>query len=149
MDQRPDRDTYFMTMALVASLRSTCLRTKVGAVIVKDKRILSTGYNGSPRGLPHCSPTTCGPNISHCRATVHAELNAIISAAYHGVSTKHAILYTTLEPCKACCHAIINAGIVNVVYHRRYDGCATGLLHGAKVLVTTVKPLHPMEVHCD
>lgn len=118
--QRPDRDTYFMTIALVVSLRSTCLRGQVGAILVLGDRIISTGYNGAPRGFPHCTEETCGPHIDHCRATVHAELNTIISAATHGTSTLGSTLYTTLEPCDACWFALVNAGIARVYYWKPY-----------------------------
>ncbi len=117
-----------MEIAKVVAKRSTCLRQNVGAVIVKDKRILSTGYNGAPMGLPHCLDIGClreelnvpsGERHELCRA-VHAEQNAIIQAAVHGVSIKGATLYTTHQPCIMCAKMIINAGIVRVVYGKRY-----------------------------
>ena len=126
--ERPDLDDYFMEIARVVAKRSTCLRQNVGAVIVKDKRILSTGYNGAPMGLPHCLDIGClreqlnvpsGERHELCRA-VHAEQNAIIQAAYHGVSIKGATLYTTHQPCIMCAKMIINAGIAKVVYGTRY-----------------------------
>ncbi|WP_290902673.1 dCMP deaminase family protein, partial [Ferroglobus sp.] len=119
---RPSLDEYFMEIAKVVAKRSTCLRQNVGAVIVKDKRILSTGYNGAPMGLPHCLDIGClreelnvpsGERHELCRA-VHAEQNAIIQAAVHGVSIKGATLYTTHQPCIMCAKMIINAGIVRV-----------------------------------
>ncbi|ADC65525.1 CMP/dCMP deaminase zinc-binding protein [Ferroglobus placidus DSM 10642] len=125
---RPSLDEYFMEIAKVVAKRSTCLRQNVGAVIVKDKRILSTGYNGAPMGLPHCLDIGClreelnvpsGERHELCRA-VHAEQNAIIQAAVHGVSIKGATLYTTHQPCIMCAKMIINAGIVRVVYGKRY-----------------------------
>ncbi len=125
---RPSLDEYFMEIAKVVAKRSTCLRQNVGAVIVKDKRILSTGYNGAPTGLPHCLDIGClreelnvpsGERHELCRA-VHAEQNAIIQAAVHGVSIKGATLYTTHQPCIMCAKMIINAGIVRVVYGKKY-----------------------------
>lgn len=125
---RPSLDDYFMEIAKVVASRSTCLRQKVGAVIVKDKRILTTGYNGAPTGMPHCLDIGClreqlkipsGERHELCRA-VHAEQNAIIQAAYHGVSIKDSTLYTTHQPCIMCAKMIINAGIRKVVYGQRY-----------------------------
>ena len=125
---RPTLDEYFMEIAKVVATRSTCLRQKVGAVIVKDKRILATGYNGAPSGLPHCLDIGClreqlkvpsGERQELCRG-VHAEQNAIIQAAVHGVSIAGGTLYTTHQPCIACAKMIINAGIKRVVYGRRY-----------------------------
>ncbi len=125
---RPSLDDYFMEIAKVVASRSTCLRRKVGAVIVKDKRILTTGYNGAPTGMPHCLDIGClreklkvpsGERHELCRG-VHAEQNAIIQAAYHGVSIKDSTLYTTHQPCIMCAKMIINAGIRKVVYGRKY-----------------------------
>ncbi len=125
---RPDLDSYFMEIARVVATRSTCLRQKVGAVIVKDKRILATGYNGAPAGLPHCEEVGClreklnvpsGERHELCRA-VHAEQNAIIQAAVHGVSIAGGTLYTTHQPCIMCAKMIINAGIKRVVYGKKY-----------------------------
>lgn len=127
-NRRPTLDEYFMEIAKVVATRSTCLRQKVGAVIVKDKRILATGYNGAPSGLPHCLDIGClreqlkvpsGERQELCRG-VHAEQNAIIQAAVHGVSIAGGTLYTTHQPCIACAKMIINAGIKRVVYGRRY-----------------------------
>ena len=117
-----------MQMAQVVAGRSTCLRRQVGAVIVKDKQILSTGYNGSPSGLKHCAETGClrqkleipsGERSEICRA-VHAEQNALIQAAKHGVSINGADIYTTLQPCVLCTKLIINAGIKRVFYVYSY-----------------------------
>ena len=98
-DTRVDWHTYFMNIARQGSTRSTCPRKHVGAVIVRDKTILSTGYNGSIRGLPHCSDVGCVMEDGHCVSTVHAEANAIIQAAKNGVSIEGAELYTTASPC--------------------------------------------------
>ncbi len=123
---RPGLDEYFMEIASVVATRSTCLRHKVGAVIVKEKRILTTGYNGAPTGLPHCIDLGCrreGVESGHrhelCRA-VHAEQNAIIQAALHGASTVGATLYCTHQPCVLCAKMMINAKICRVVYRHGY-----------------------------
>jgi len=125
---RPGWDAYFMSIAAVVSTRSTCLRRKVGAVIVKDRRIISTGYNGAPRGVPHCSEAGClreklgipsGERHEICRGS-HAEVNAIAQAAAVGASTSGASLYCTHEPCSFCTKAVINAGIVKIVFVHSY-----------------------------
>ena len=132
-DSRPDRkrppwDVYFMDIAHFVATRSTCLRRHVGAIVVKDKRILSTGYNGAPSGLTHCLEVGClreelnvpsGERHELCRA-LHAEQNSIIQAAVHGVAIKGATLYATNQPCIICSKMIINAGIVRVVYDSGY-----------------------------
>lgn len=130
-DRLPDRlssDAYFMEIAAVVAKRSTCLRRQVGAVLVKDKHILATGYNGAPKGLKHCSETGClrqqmevpsGERHELCRA-VHAEQNAIAQAALHGVSVEGSTLYCTLSPCSLCAKLLINAGIKRVVHDGAY-----------------------------
>ncbi|MCS7281236.1 MAG: cytidine/deoxycytidylate deaminase family protein [Desulfobacterota bacterium] len=128
MDNRPSWDSYFMEIARIVSKRSTCVRRKVGAIIVKDRRILSTGYNGAPTNLTHCSEKGClreklqiasGERHELCRG-LHAEQNAIIQAAYHGVSIKDGILYSTHLPCSICMKMLINAGIISVFYEDGY-----------------------------
>ena len=99
---RADWNTYFMNIAQVAATRSTCNRKHVGAVIVRDKSILSTGYNGSIPGMPHCTEVGCDIENGHCIATVHAEANAIIQAAKHGVCIDKADIYVTASPCWNC-----------------------------------------------
>jgi dCMP deaminase len=123
---RPELDNYFMEIAEVVASRSTCLRRKAGAIFVKDKQILSTGYNGVPKGLPHCEETGCpranlprGTHHELCRA-VHSEQNAIVQAAIHGVCIEGATLYCTHKPCTICTKMLINAGIVRVVYREDY-----------------------------
>lgn len=121
-------DAYFMKIATTVSMRSTCPRKHVGALIVRDRQILSTGYNGSPRGLPHCDDEGCflvnmGGRAS-CVRTIHAEANAIVQAARNGVRIGGATLYTTAYPCPDCGRAIINAGIEAVVYGSKYDSRA-------------------------
>jgi len=114
-DGRTSREAYFMRIAHDIARRSTCLRGQVGAVMVSDGRILSTGYNGAPRGFPHCTPETCNLGIDHCRATVHAEMNTIINAAFHGVSLRGANLFCTHWTCPACARALINLEIESLV----------------------------------
>ena len=120
-EERIGRDPCFMLMASVVALRSTCLRLQVGSICVYDNRILSSGYNGAPRGLEHCDPETCNQLVDHCRATVHAELNTILNAGYHGVSVNGATIYCTHLPCEACARAIINVGIRRVVYSEHFE----------------------------
>jgi len=126
---RPSWDEYFMKIAHIVKERSTCLRRQVGAVLVKDKHILSTGYNGAPKGLPHCDEVGClreklsvpsGQRHELCRG-VHAEQNAIIQAAVFGVSTRGATIYVTSFPCSICAKMIINAEIREVVYDSPYE----------------------------
>lgn len=134
-------------MAELVSSRSTCKRRKIGAIIVKDKQVLSTGYNGSPRGLPHCLDIGClrdelgiasGTRHEICRA-VHAEQNAIVQCARHGIPTKTSILYVNINPCKICAKLIINAGISRVVYRGEYpDNEGIELLKEAGVKVDRI-----------
>ncbi|HEX6851262.1 MAG TPA: dCMP deaminase family protein [Candidatus Polarisedimenticolaceae bacterium] len=120
MSQRVDWHTYFMNIARQAATRSTCDRKHVGAVIVRDKTILSTGYNGSIRGMPHCDDVGHLMENGHCVATVHAEANAIIQAAKNGVRIDGAELYTTASPCWNCFKLIANAGIGTIYYGEFY-----------------------------
>lgn len=126
--ERPDWDDYFMQIASVVSLRSNCLKRRVAAIIVKEKRIISTGYNGTPRGVKNCNEGGCprcwsfdapGRGLSDCVCS-HAEENAIVQAAYHGVSVKGGVLYSTYSPCLLCTKMIINSGISEVVYRDEY-----------------------------
>ena len=119
-DTRVDWHTYFMNIAQEVATRSTCPRKSVGAVIVRDKRILSTGYNGSIRGLPHCTDIGCDIQDSHCIATVHAEANAIIQAARNGVCIDGADMYVTASPCWNCFKLIANSGIIRIYYGEFY-----------------------------
>lgn len=136
--QRPSRDEWLTRMAVVTSARSTCKRASVGAVIAKDGRIISTGYVGSPSGLPHCTEVGCEPGPDNgCVRTVHAEANAIAFASRFGISTAGSTLYSTHSPCRSCAQLIINAGIVRVVYSSEYrlrDGLY--LLESAGVYLT-------------
>ena len=117
---RPDWDSYFMKIAYAVSERSTCDRAYVGSVLVRDKRILTTGFNGSPSGQPHCDEAGHLIVNGHCERTIHAEMNSIIQAALHGVSTRGATCYVTHFPCINCTKALINAGIVRIVYSVAY-----------------------------
>ncbi len=126
--KRPSWQTYFMEMAVLAASRSTCLRRQVGAVLVKDKRVLATGYNGAPSGIRHCLEVGCireqlnipsGEKHELCRAS-HAEQNAIIQAAVHGVTMKGATLFCTSLPCLICAKMLINAGIKKIYYQSGY-----------------------------
>ncbi len=132
---RPEWDDYFMGIAKVVALRSNCMKRKVAAVIVKDKRIISTGYNGTPRGVRNCSEGGCprcnsvdasGKGLEECLCS-HAEENAIVQSAYHGVSIKEAVLYTTYSPCLICTKMIINAGLREVVYNMDYAVADTAM----------------------
>ena len=142
---RPSWDEYFMKIAETVSTRSTCLRRSVGAVLVKDRRILSTGYNGAPKGCAHCAETGClrdilgipsGERHEICRGS-HAEINAIAQAAANGIATDGCWVYCTLAPCPFCAKALINAGCKRVVYKESYaDRLGISLLQeaGAEVI---------------
>lgn len=119
-DARVDWHTYFMNIARVVATRSTCPRKAVGAVVVRDRIILSTGYNGSIRGLPHCTEIGCDVENDHCVATVHAEANAIIQAARNGVCIEGADIYVTASPCWNCFKLIANSGISRIFYGEFY-----------------------------
>ena len=144
MEERPTYDEYFMEMAHVVSTRSTCLRRKVGALLVKDKHILSTGYNGAPKGLKHCSEVGClrenmdipsGERHELCRG-LHAEQNAIIQAAVFGVSIKDSILYCTNTPCVVCVKMLINAGVKEIIYSGDYpDDLAKKMLGESSIKI--------------
>ena len=119
-ERRADWHTYFMNIARQVASRSTCDRKHVGAVIVRDKTILSTGYNGSIRGMPHCDDVGHDLEGGHCVATIHAEANAILQAAKNGVMIESAELYTTASPCWNCFKLIANAGITTIYYGEFY-----------------------------
>jgi len=137
-------DQYFMDIVELVSRRSTCLRRKVGAVLVRDKRMLATGYNGPPTGIRHCAEVGClrdklgipsGERHELCRG-LHAEQNAIIQAALHGVSTKDSTIYCTNHPCIICSKMIINSGIISVIYKDDYnDDLAEEMLKEAGIKV--------------
>ncbi len=150
MNNRPCWDSYFMNIATIVASRATCLRRKVGAVIVKERRILATGYNGTPSGITHCEEVGClrdklnvpsGQRHELCRG-LHAEQNALLQAALHGISLKGAILYCTNQPCIICAKMLINAGIKEVVISNGYpDDLAEEMLKEANIRVRVV--------HCD
>lgn len=126
--KRPDWDSYFIQIAKQVALRSNCIKRRVAAVLVKDFRIISTGYNGTPRGIKNCNEGGCprcqkfgasGTDLENC-ICCHAEENAIVQAAYHGVNIQNSTLYSTFSPCLACTKMIINAGIAEVVYSQVY-----------------------------
>ncbi len=132
---RPDWDSYFMKIAAAVSERSTCDRASVGCVLVLEKRILTTGFNGSPTGQPHCDDAGHLMVDGHCVRTIHAETNAIIQAALHGVSTKGSTCYVTHVPCINCTKALINAGVSRLVYTNSYrlDEHALDFLKAANI----------------
>lgn len=142
--QRPSWEEYFMGIAKMVASRSTCLRRQVGAVAVRDKRLLATGYNGAPSGLPHCLEVGClretqgvpsGERHELCRG-LHAEQNIIIQAAYHGVSLAGASLFCTNLPCAICAKMLINAGIERIVYASGYaDELSFEMLTQARIKI--------------
>jgi len=138
---RPDWDSYFMKIASAVSERSTCDRALVGCVLVLEKRILTTGFNGSPSGQAHCDEIGHLMVDGHCVRTIHAETNAIIQAALHGISTRGAICYVTHLPCIHCTKALINAGITRIVYGEAYrvDENAVAFLKAANIEVVQHK----------
>ncbi len=140
--ERPSWEAYFMEITRLVAQRSTCRRRKVGALLVKDKRILATGYNGAPSGLPHCLDIGClrqdnnipsGQRHELCRG-LHAEQNVIIQAAREGIRVQGATLYCTTRPCVICAKMIINANIAAVFYQQGYaDELADQMLHEAGI----------------
>ncbi len=147
--QRPTWEEYFMEIAYLVAKRSTCLRRQVGAVIVKNKNILATGYNGVPKGITHCEVTGClrekmnvpsGERHELCRG-LHAEQNAIIQAAYHGTSIAGSDLYCTNRPCIICSKMIINAGIERVYYQDGYsDPLAEEMIAESGLILIKMEP---------
>lgn len=147
MMARPSWDQYFMRMAALAASRSTCLRRHAGAVVVKERMVLSTGYNDTPRGLPNCgeggcarcaSDTPSGQALDTCLC-LHAEQNAIIQAAYHGVAIAGSTIYTTHQPCLTCAKMIVNAGIRRIVFAGDYpDPLALEMLEHAAVTLDRI-----------
>ena len=142
---RPGWDEYFMKIAQDVAVRAICVKRKVGALVVKDNRILSTGYNGAPKGFTHCTEKTClrkqmhipsGQRHELCRG-LHAEQNAIIQAAVHGSSIEGGTMYCTYQPCVICVKMLINAGIVRLVYSGGYpDELAAQMLKESKLQIT-------------
>lgn len=138
-DLRISKDDYFLKMADVVAERSTCNRKKIGSVLVRDGMVLSTGYNGAPRGLDHCTDENCLVENGHCARTVHSEVNAVLQAAYHGTATEGSTLYTQFLPCPNCSKVLINSGISKIIYTGYYDAYdnnyTKGLLKKAKVKI--------------
>ena len=143
MSDRPSWHQYFLTITRNVAERSTCTRAKVGAVIVRDKNILATGYNGAPAGMPHCldagclvytSRTPSGEVEENCFRTIHAEINAIAQAAKNGASIRDADIYITHTPCIHCLKVLINTGIRRIFYEREYKRATIEeLLRGANI----------------
>ncbi len=147
--QRPNWDEYFMDIAKVVASRSNCIKRKVAAIIVRDKRVISTGYNGTPRGTRNCNEGGCprcnslatsGTKLDECLCS-HGEENAIVQASYHGVSLKDALIYSTFAPCLMCAKMIINSGIREVIYNTDYplNGNAFKLFEEANVFVRKLR----------
>ncbi len=140
--QRMSWEEYFMSITCLVAERSTCLRRRVGAVLVKNKRILATGYNGAPAGVPHCLETGClreklkiasGERHEMCRG-LHAEQNVIIQAAVHGITISGSELYCTTHPCVLCSKMLINCGVTRIYYQEDYpDALATEMLQEASI----------------
>lgn len=146
--KRPSWDEYFLEMAKLVAKRATCLRRQVGAVIVRDKRILSTGYNGAPTGLKHCTQIGClreklgipsGQRHELCRG-LHAEQNALIQASLYGINVKDSTLYATNQPCIICVKMLINAGIKDIIVSNGYpDALASSLLQEAGIKIRRIR----------
>lgn len=142
-DERPSWDNYFMAISRAVASRSTCSRRSVGAIIVKDKRILATGYNGAPSGLRHCDHRDGGDLVNgHCARSTHAEQNAMVQAAKYGIAIDGATLYCSNHPCLTCAKLLVNAGIARIVYDESYpDELAVQMFREAHTLV---QPLQAM-----
>jgi dCMP deaminase len=133
---RPGWDEYFMQIAHTVSTRATCPRAAVGCALVRDHRILTTGYNGAPRGVAHCTEVGCTLLNDHCLRATHAEANAVVQGALHGVSLQHATAYCTHQPCVNCSKLLISAGVTKIVYAEAYpDAVASQLLAEAGVVL--------------
>lgn len=139
----------FMEMAVTISQLSTCPRADVGAVLVRDRRVLTMGFNGAPIGTPHCKEAGCQMEDGRCVRSVHAEQNAIIQAALHGISTQGALLYCTHRPCLNCTKVLINAGIKSILFQNEYDSgsFAAHLLRIASIHVAQLTPQLSYDAH--
>jgi dCMP deaminase len=145
---RLSKDEYFMAIARAVAERATCCRRKVGAVLVVDGHVISTGYNGAPTGMPHCIDVGCEIVNGHCIRCIHAEANALLQAGLIGIATRGATLYTTASPCRNCMGLVINAGIARVVYadlytdplHKRHENIWA--LEAAKMLGIAMERVH-------
>lgn len=125
---RPSWDDYFIEMARLAAARATCPRRRVGCVLVRDNRLIATGYNGAVRGAPHCDDVGCLMADGHCVRTVHAELNALLQCAVTGVSSAGSTLYCTDFPCVACAKALVQAGIEKVIFLANYPDANSAII---------------------
>jgi len=121
INKRPSWDEYFLQIADLVSTRSTCDRLHVGAILVRNRMIVSSGYNGAPRQTQQCDEVGCRIVNDHCVRTVHAEVNSVIQAAFHGISTEGTTLYTKYFPCEHCVKVLINAGVKEIVYSKEYE----------------------------
>jgi len=131
---RPGWDEYFMEIARSVATRATCPRASVGALLTRSHRILTTGYNGAPRGVAHCTEIGCILVNEHCQRATHAEANAIVQGALHGVGLEGATAYCTHQPCVNCTKLLISAGVEKIIYEKAYpDAIATQLLAEAGV----------------
>ncbi|BDG61775.1 deoxycytidylate deaminase [Caldinitratiruptor microaerophilus] len=140
--RRPTWDEYFVEMARLAATRATCPRRRVGAVLVRDARVIATGYNGAVRGAPHCDDVGCLLDNGHCKRTVHAELNALLQCALNGVSSRGSTLYTTDFPCVDCAKALVQAGVERVIYLADYpDPNSAGVLRAGGVELYRAVPV--------
>lgn len=138
--KRPNWDEYFLKLAMLVSERATCPRMHCGCVLVRDKRILSTGYNGSIPGDEHCEDAGCIIEDNHCVRTIHAEMNAIIQCSIHGVSTQGASAYITNMPCTNCAKALIGAGIKEIVIFSDYHNTkAEDFFNKASITIRRLK----------
>jgi dCMP deaminase len=142
---RPSWDEYFIAMANLAATRATCPRRRVGAVLVRDNRVLATGYNGSVRGAPHCDDVGCllvqHAGRDSCVRTVHAELNAILQCAALGISSYGATLYCTDFPCVSCAKALVQAGVVKIIYLSEYpDANSSEILRDGGIVLYKAIP---------
>jgi dCMP deaminase len=145
---RPGWDEYFMQVARTVATRATCPRASVGAVVTREHRILTTGYNGAPRHVAHCTEVGCLLLGDHCVRTTHAEANAVVQGALYGVSLSGGTVYATHQPCLGCSKLLISAGIVRIVYETAYpDDMATRLLSEAGVALVPFATLE--NVHAD
>lgn len=146
---RPSWDNYFLKLAMLVSERSTCPRMHCGCVLVKDRRILSTGYNGSVPGSPHCDEVGCQIVENHCVRTIHAEMNALIQCSLHGVSTKGSSAYVTNMPCNYCSKALIAAGIEEVIVFSDYAGTLASEFFASAGIEIRMLPMPEKRINYD
>ena len=139
---RPGWDEYFMEIARTVATRATCPRASVGCVLTRGHRILTTGYNGAPRGVAHCTEVGCTLSNDHCLRATHAEANAVVQGALYGVSVDRAVAYCTHQPCVNCSKLLISAGVTKIVYENAYpDPVASQLLAEAGVALVAYASL--------